>query len=497
METFNTFEPQALAEKRIDFDGVDGYQCVDLILQYAKVCYGISGERGDAIDYWTNTSAVLLTKFDKIATQAVVRGDIVVLNGLAGNPAGHIMIATGNESATEFEGLEQNGQTGAGTGTGGDTIRTRYVQKVRIAGVLRPKNLVAPSTPAVALPAAPAAVPKAPAGPGETYQLAVPVKGYEDSNDAANHLNPRTEVPKGNYHVYNEASGMLNLTLNPSEPGNWINPGDNKNPALPPAPAPVAPPAPPAPQKPANIVFTKILPEPLSVVTNKQPTNKWHLDFPNDTEAVSAAELAEGTSFVAYGRAQRTDHDKPCYFMTQEDFGDADATGTPTNNVGVNTVDVDLQQITPPAPPTTPVTAVPPDETEGEQIQVTVKSWKDSLYVWKVPRDFKSNQTLIIHDLDDALSDTELLDGQPITLGANFAKDGVEYYLSRASLIANPQRWYGVPQDAVDEVTDNTFEQDVKNASAAIKKESAKATAKVATANGLVQRFLHLNRNKR
>jgi hypothetical protein len=217
METFDTFEAQALAEKRIDYDGVYAYQCVDLILQYAAVCYGVHGERGNAIDYWNNPSPVLLTKFTKIATQDVHRGDIVILNGLAGNPLGHIMVGTGNDGPTEFEGLEQNGQTGDGTGTGGDAIRTRYVQKVRIAGVLRPIVVAAP--PAPAAPSAPTVQ--------STYNVAKPLPGYTNANNAANHLAQADTVAAGNYHIFNQAEGMINVTSNPGVAGSWINPNDN------------------------------------------------------------------------------------------------------------------------------------------------------------------------------------------------------------------------------------------------------------------------------
>src|SRR4051812_9334782 len=99
----------------IDYDHVFKYQCVDLILEYAYECYGVSGGvSGNAIDYWVRTgnngfNAPLLTKFDKAATSDAHQGDIVVLNGLAGNPFGHIGIATGNINDGEVEILEQNG----------------------------------------------------------------------------------------------------------------------------------------------------------------------------------------------------------------------------------------------------------------------------------------------------------------------------------------------------------------------------------------------------
>lgn len=135
---------------RIDYDHVYAYQCVDLILIYIKEEYGLaSGVWGNAIDYWRRPSAPLLTKFDLLATTDARQGDIVVLNGLAGNPYGHIGICD-SATPTVVNILEQNG-SGSGTGTGLDSIRVRGVPKSRIAGILRPK--AAPVPPPAPAPA--------------------------------------------------------------------------------------------------------------------------------------------------------------------------------------------------------------------------------------------------------------------------------------------------------------------------------------------------------
>lgn len=146
---YDTFQ-RAWIGHRVDFDYAYGYQCVDLIKQYMYSHFGIpNGALGNAIDYWTRTASVILTKFNRVATTSVVKGDIVVLNGLPGNPYGHIGIATGNQTATTVEILEQNGSTGNGKGLGGDAIRLRSVPKSRIAGILRPKTVTVSGLPAV------------------------------------------------------------------------------------------------------------------------------------------------------------------------------------------------------------------------------------------------------------------------------------------------------------------------------------------------------------
>lgn len=132
--------------RSVDYDHVFRFQCVDLILQYLYEGYGINGAYGNAIDFWTNPDPKLLARFHKVDGSDALTGDIVVFNGLPGNPFGHIGIATGNLNASALEVLEQNGQTGDGSGQAGDAIRTRYISRDRVAGLLR-ANADAPSAP--------------------------------------------------------------------------------------------------------------------------------------------------------------------------------------------------------------------------------------------------------------------------------------------------------------------------------------------------------------
>lgn len=138
MSAYTDFKAQWLGQ-RIDYDHVYNYQCVDLILQYVAEDFGLpSGVTGNAIDYWYRTSAPLFTKFDKVGGTDCQQGDIVVFNGLSGNPYGHIGICD-SQDASNVTILEQNG-AGGGTGTGRDAIELRAIPKSRIAGILRPKG---------------------------------------------------------------------------------------------------------------------------------------------------------------------------------------------------------------------------------------------------------------------------------------------------------------------------------------------------------------------
>lgn len=136
--------------RRIDYDHVYAFQCVDIILEYVYELYGLAtGVSGNAIDYWNHPSPALLTKFDKVSTTDCHQGDIVVLNGLSGNPYGHIGICD-SQDASNVTILEQNG-AGGGDGLGRNAVETRAIPKSRIAGVLRPKGTpVPPPTPAPA-----------------------------------------------------------------------------------------------------------------------------------------------------------------------------------------------------------------------------------------------------------------------------------------------------------------------------------------------------------
>jgi len=136
---YQTFKNKWLG-KRVDIDGVYGYQCADLVKQYMLECYGIpNGAYGNAIDYWYNTSPKVLTKFERVSTTAARRGDIVIFKGVNGNPYGHIGIADSDAGLINVNTLEQNGSTGNGSGLYGDAIRVRGIPRWRVVGVLRPK----------------------------------------------------------------------------------------------------------------------------------------------------------------------------------------------------------------------------------------------------------------------------------------------------------------------------------------------------------------------
>lgn len=137
--TYESFKAKYI-NKRVDYDKVYGYQCVDLVKQYLHDVFAMRPKAwGNAIDYWYNTNPEILKKFDKLSTSSARKGDIVIFKGVNGNPYGHIGVADSHAGRFTVATLEQNGSTGNGSGVRNDAIRVRSIVKWRIAGVLRPK----------------------------------------------------------------------------------------------------------------------------------------------------------------------------------------------------------------------------------------------------------------------------------------------------------------------------------------------------------------------
>lgn len=137
--------------RRVDYDHVFGYQCVDLILEYLKeVCNIASGVHGNAIDYANSPTPTFIQNFDKIVTPIYLQGDIVVLNGLPGNPFGHIGLFDHTDPNVYGVYLLEQNMTGSGDGLGRSAIGVyRAIPMDRIACVWRYKG-TAPTPPAPA-----------------------------------------------------------------------------------------------------------------------------------------------------------------------------------------------------------------------------------------------------------------------------------------------------------------------------------------------------------
>lgn len=266
--SYKDFETKLLGQV-VDTDGYPKghpYQCADLIKQYMHDEFGLPfGAYGDAVNYWQTTHPVVLTKFDRYASQDPKQGDLVVLAGVNGNIFGHIGISTEDwPGGDTVEILEQNGSTGNGLGKEKDRIRKRRVPRSRIMGLLRPKKAIPISD--------------------KSYVVNVDMPAYYTSLDARDRRNQRGIVRPRTYAVFNEANGMINVTREAGSPGSWVNPGDNKAPL--PAPAPPAPPAPQSVPAPQPRVHTVVANDSLSKIARQYGLPSWRVLYEKNRNVI-------------------------------------------------------------------------------------------------------------------------------------------------------------------------------------------------------------------
>jgi hypothetical protein len=62
----------------------------------------------------------------------------------------------------------------------------------------------------------------------EKYKVIKKIDGYSTAADAKTKNHKETTVIPGTYYIFNKSNGMINVTNKQGVPGNWINPGDNK-----------------------------------------------------------------------------------------------------------------------------------------------------------------------------------------------------------------------------------------------------------------------------
>jgi hypothetical protein len=143
--TYDEFEKKYLG-RAVDFDGVAGVQCVDLVDQYLKDCFGITGVWcNGAKDLYNNFGdyPALVSAFDRVPNtpELVVRkGDIVVWGG---GSWGHTGIGTGEGNVDWFVSLEENT---LGQHEPTQKVKHRFANDISnpCLGVLRPKTAAEP-----------------------------------------------------------------------------------------------------------------------------------------------------------------------------------------------------------------------------------------------------------------------------------------------------------------------------------------------------------------
>lgn len=143
--TYDEFEKKYLG-KAVDYDGVAGVQCVDLVDQYLKDCFGITGVWcSGAKDLYNNFAdyPALVSAFDRVPNtpDLIVReGDIVIWGG---GSWGHTGIGTGEGNVDWFVSLEENT---LGRHEPTQKVRHSFANDISnpCLGVLRPKTAAEP-----------------------------------------------------------------------------------------------------------------------------------------------------------------------------------------------------------------------------------------------------------------------------------------------------------------------------------------------------------------
>lgn len=277
------------------------------------------------------------------------------------------------------------------------------------------------------------------------------------------------------------------------------------------APAPIVVPTPPAPEPvveapaavPAANPYTRF-PTPMDLRANKTPTNVYDLTKQTWAElsATIVKELNAGDQFVSVGK-----YVHPLggvYFMTDYSFGQADITGTPAHPYGVNTIDLSPKPADPTPvveTPTTPAEPLTPPADSGA-VDIPVKvipadplKWQQS-FVPYGDGDYIASMSLVVKDLAGVNPDLQLVRAQSVKIAGEFVKDGVSYYITKAS--HDNGRWYGIPvkYDGKDTLVedDNLFDMFLSSAANGVEQEAGKvkdtAIKTVASVDGFLHRIL-------
>ena len=142
---YDEFEKKYLG-RAVDFDGVAGVQCVDLVDQYLLDCFGITGVWcSGAKELYNNFSSypALVQSFDRVPNTddlIVRKGDIVVWGG---GSWGHVGIGNGEGDKSYFVSLEENT---LGRHEPTQLVKHRFDSDISnpCLGVLRPKKAAEP-----------------------------------------------------------------------------------------------------------------------------------------------------------------------------------------------------------------------------------------------------------------------------------------------------------------------------------------------------------------
>ena len=261
--------------------------------------------------------------------------------------------------------------------------------------------------------------------PEGQYYIATPIPGYSDSNDAANHINPRATVPIGNYSIYSQAHGMINVTVKSDEPGSWINPSDNH--VVQPQ---VETPAPAKPTAPAGAVTAESpIYEP--IVTTVPGYSTANGAYNHDAK-LRGKDVEPGSNYFQYNTK---------YGMVNV----TKASGIPGS--WINPADNVVGKIysEPTVAVAEPAAAVEETVTAAPASTIDT-SWQSTYVSFPTPMQFKATRNLQVHDLSEVGGVLSLVEGTSVTAYGTVYKDSVAYYRLRVNTDPNFTMWYCVPK---------------------------------------------------
>lgn len=433
------------------FDGnpTDGGQCVQLAAKWCQFI-GLPVEWANAAAWFLDETSAFSQKWTKVVNnpnnpnQLPSPGDLVCFApSLPGSDGyGHIDIFVKDLGNHEWQGFDSNWN--------GLTAKLVTHNWAYVMGWYTPNEQPAPA-PTSPIPSTGSSAPNTHAVANAGFNVAIEVKGYATANDAANHINydGKTIVKPGDYHIFNEYKGMINVTDNPNVPGSWINPEDEK--PVPPAPA--------APvlnhDTPAVEPGTTAINETVTITANTLMVR----EAPETTAPANEANTPDGNlhthdviTVTGWFHGESVQGNDIWLRTVRGNW--VWSGGTDFNLDQTKTAEVVNKPVETPAPVTdTPVDkpVVKPEMvnnvaaaiSKGENVPVKVTSWQESYKpsagTYKLISDVK------IADLAGSGQTVIATKGTIVEQAGTFTKDGVKYARTVNSLKNGV--WYGVPSD--------------------------------------------------
>lgn len=429
----------------VSFDGIpaDAGQCVQLVSKWCQFI-GLPVEWANAAAWFLNETSAFSQKWTKVVNnpndpnQLPSPGDLVCFApSLPGSDGyGHIDIFVKDLGNHEWQGFDSNWN--------GKNAKLVTHNWAYVMGWYTPNVPVTPPpVPATPLPSTGSSAPNTHAVANAGFNVSIPVKGYATANDAANHINwdGKTMVGAGDYNIFNEYKGMVNVTTKPNVPGSWINPEDEK-------PAPVVNHDTPAvePNTTAVNETVTITAAPfLNVREAPDTTSPAHEANTSDGnlhpgDAIAITGWVHGESVTGNDIWLRTVRGNWVW-----------AGGTNFNLDQTKTTEVKPAESTPVAATTEPPVVKPQlvnnvtPAIKGDFVKVKVANWQHSYKPSNGIYKLVSDVTITDLSGDPGHNPVIAIKGTIVDQAGTFIKDGVKY--ARTAKSVQNGVWYGVPAD--------------------------------------------------